>query len=99
MKNSKFLSASEVAREAGCSVGKVTAAVEAGILTPAGRSGTHATAAIIFERRDLETLLAALRFGTKAQASAKPAPHRCTSAADIVAKASALATAIRDRRK
>lgn len=97
--NSKFLSATQLAREAGCSVGKITAAVEAGILTPAGRSGTHATAAIIFERKDLETILAALRFGAKAKAAAKPAPHRCASASDIVAKATALATAIRERRK
>lgn len=97
--NSKFLSASELAREAGCSVGKVTAAVQAGILNPAGRSGTHATAAIIFERRDLERLLTALRLGSKVQASAKSGPHRCTTASDIVAKAAALATAIKDRRK
>jgi hypothetical protein len=95
----KFISATELAREAGCSVGKVIAAVEAGILTPAGRAGGHKSAAMIFERSQLETHLAALRFGGKAKAQASRPVHACRDAAEIREKASALAQARREAGK
>lgn len=94
MNETKFISASEIARQAGCSVGKVTAAVEAGILTPAGRAGNHRTAAMIFMREDLETLLAVLRVDAKAKATpVANRTHICKNAAEVRAKAAALGRA------
>jgi hypothetical protein len=87
----KFISASELAREAGCSTNKITAAVESGLLTPAGRSGNHKSAAMIFMRADLENLLAAIRLGGRAKGSVPTSrPHRCTNAAEVLAKGEAL---------
>jgi hypothetical protein len=91
MTSPKFISASELAREAGCSTNKITAAVESGLLTPAGRSGNHKSAAMIFERADLENLLAAIRLGGRAKGQiANRPPHRCTNAAEVRAKGEAL---------
>ena len=88
----KFVSASELARLAGCSVGKITAAVEAGLLQPAGRAGNHKTAAMIFMRDDLDNLLTALRLGGQARAVASiPRPaHQCRDTDEVRAKAQAL---------
>lgn len=91
MNETKFISASELARQAGCSVGKVTAAVEAGILTPAGRAGNHRTAAMIFMREDLETLLAVLRVDAKAKATPVATnTHTCKTPSEVLEKAAAL---------
>jgi hypothetical protein len=93
----KFISASELSRAANCSVGKITSLVEAGILTPAGRMGTHATAAMIFMREDLDTLLAVLRVDARAKATpASTRTHTCGNAAEVRQKAAALAQARRE---
>lgn len=100
MNQPKFISASELSRVANCSVGKITAAVEAGILTPAGRAGSHRTAAMIFMREDIDTLLAVLRVDAKAKAT--PAPtrtHICGNAAEVRMKAAALTQARREAKQ
>ena len=100
MIETKFISASELARQAGCSVGKVTAAVEAGILTPAGRAGNHRTAAMIFMREDLETLLAVLRVDAKAKATpVATRTHTCNTPGEIRMKAAALNQASREAKQ
>jgi hypothetical protein len=87
----KFISASELSREANCSVGKITSLVEAGILTPAGRMGKHSTAAMIFMREDLDALLAVLRVDARAKATPVPTrTHTCKSTAEVRMKAAAL---------
>ncbi len=82
--NTKFISASELSREVGCSVGRITSAVESGILSPAGRSGTSKNAAVVFLRDDIASIKTALeaagRF--KAVATAPRPPHQCSDASE-----------------
>jgi hypothetical protein len=93
MHSPKFISATELSRECGCSVGKIIAAVEAGLLTPAGRAGGHKSAAIIFERTQLPDIIAALTIGARASIKAPRPSHICRDTADVAEKAAALAKA------
>lgn len=97
MNTTKFVSASQLSRELGCSVGKILNAVEVGLIVPAGKAGNSRNAAVIFLREDVErirtTLNAAGRAQAYASASPRPQPHRCLSARDVVEKAAALAVA------
>ena len=101
MNSTKFISASELSREVGCSVGKILNAVETGVLTPAGRSGNSRNAAMIFMRDDIASIKATLdavgRF--KAVAIAPRPAHRCRNAADILEKGAALARAKQEAAK
>jgi len=54
--STKFISASELSREVGCSVGKILHAVESGVLTPAGKAGNSRNAAMIFMRDDIASI-------------------------------------------
>ncbi len=101
MNSTKFISASELSREVGCSVGKILNAVESGVLTPAGRSGNSRNAAMIFMRDDIASIKATLdavgRF--KAVATAPRPAHRCRNTADVLEKGEALARAKQEARK
>jgi hypothetical protein len=94
----KFISASELSREIGCSVGRILNAVETGIISPAGKAGNSKNAAVVFLRDDINTIKTALeaagRF--KAVATAPRPPHQCRNASEVRAKAEALNRARRD---
>ena len=91
----KFISASELSREIGCSVGRILNAVESGIISPAGKAGNSKNAAVVFLRDDINTIKTALeaagRF--KAVATAPRPPHQCRDASEVLAKAQALLNA------
>jgi hypothetical protein len=93
--STKFISASELSREVGCSVGKILSAVESGVLTPAGKAGNSRNAAMIFMRDDVASIKATLdavgRF--KAVAITPRPAHRCRNTSDILEKGAALARA------
>lgn len=93
MKNS-FLTQNEVARQAGVPASRITSAIEAGIITPAGRAGNHKHAPVVFLESDLEDIIATLQATgrVKAFAAARP-PHRCANASEVRAKAEALTRA------
>jgi len=87
----KFVSASELARMAGCSVGKVTAAAESGLIQIAGRAGTAKNAPMIFLWADIQNLIETLNTGFTARASLPHhSPHTCSSAEEVKQKAEAL---------
>ena len=91
----KFTTLAELAREAGIPASRITAAVEAGLIQPAGRAGRHPNSPIIFLSADVasivETLATAGRI--KATASAPRPAHRCRTTAEILEKCAALARA------
>lgn len=99
--NTKFISASELSREIGCSVGRILNAVETGIISPAGKAGASKNAALIFLRDDITTIKNALeaagRF--KAVATAPRPPHQCRDASEVLAKAQALVRAKKEAGK
>ena len=88
----KFISATELSREVGCSAGRILNAVETGIISPAGRAGNSKNAAVIFLRSDLDSIKSALetagRF--KAVATAPRPAHQCRDASEVLEKAAAL---------
>jgi hypothetical protein len=94
----KFISASELSRELGCSPGKIINAVESGIITPAGKAGNSRNAAMIFLRDDIDNIKRTLetsgRF--KAMASSTRQSHHCQSASDVMAKYEALQRATKE---
>jgi hypothetical protein len=91
----KFISLAELSREAGIPASRIQAAVEAGLIQPAGRAGRHPNSPIIFLSADVarivETLATTGRM--KAVAIAPRPAHRCHNSADIREKAAALAHA------
>jgi hypothetical protein len=90
--STKFISASELSREVGCSVGRITAAVESGIITPAGRAGISKNAAVVFLRDDIAAIKSALEAAGKFKAVAhtpRP-PHICRTTEEVIQKAQAL---------
>jgi hypothetical protein len=97
----KFISLAELSREAGIPASRIQAAVEAGLIQPAGRAGRHPNSPIIFLSADVasivETLTTAGRM--KATATAPRPPHRCRNAADILEKGAALARAKQEAAK
>lgn len=99
MKAQQFLSQNEVAREVGVPANRITAAVEAGLISPAGRAGNHKHAPVIFSREDLPRLKDALLGGISMKACAHGNPHQCKSAADVRAKHGAIIRAAREAGK
>ena len=71
MNSTKFISASELSRECGCSVGKILNAVETGTIVPDGRAGKNTNSAIIFAANRLTEIKSALAGGKPATT---PAP-------------------------
>ena len=97
MNTTKFISASELSREVGCSVGKILNAVESGVITPAGRAGNSSNAALIFLRDNIDTIKATLECTGRFKASASPTqPHRCQTPAEVLEKAQALSLALKE---
>ena len=78
---------------------RITAAVEAGLISPAGRAGNHKHAPVIFSREDLPRLKDALLGGISIKACAHGNPHQCKSAADVRAKHGAIIRAAREAGK
>jgi hypothetical protein len=95
-----FLTQNEVARQAGVPASRITSAIEAGILTPAGRAGNHKHAPVVFLESELENIIATLQATgrVKASATTRP-PHRCRNTADIIQKGEALIRAKREGAK
>ena len=56
----QFITLNELSREAGLPVSRINAAVEAGVIVPAGRAGTHNHSPVLFRAGDLPQLKAAL---------------------------------------
>lgn len=95
--NTKFISASELSREVGCSVGRILSAVESGIITPAGKAGNSPNSAMIFMRDDINSIKNSLECTGRFKASASPTqPHRCQTPAEVLEKAQALSLALKE---
>ena len=94
----KFATLAEVSREAGVPASRIQAAVEAGIVTPAGRAGSHPNSPIIFLAADVPSIIDALKVTgrMKAFAATPRPPHQCRNAGEVRAKAEALNRARRD---
>ena len=95
----QFLTQNEIAREAGVPVSRLTAAIEAGLIQPAGRAGTHKHSPVIFSRDDLPRLKDALLGGLCMKGSALGHSHQCASATDVRAKHAALVRATEEAAK
>jgi hypothetical protein len=91
----KFISLAELSREANIPASRIQAAVEAGIIQPAGRAGRHPNSPIIFMGADVATIVETMTTAgrMKAHASAPRPAHRCRTTADILEKGAALARA------
>lgn len=96
----KFITASQLAREVNCSTGRITAAIESGILQPDGRAGANPNAAFIFLASRLDEIKATLATANRAKAFAvAPRPsHQCKSASEVLEKYDALRAAKGDAR-
>ncbi len=81
-----YLTATQLSREAKCSVGKIINYVSEGLITPAGRAGSGLNSAIIFSEADLPRILETLKGVPTPVGGRRP----CRSAAAVEAKASAL---------
>jgi hypothetical protein len=97
MKN-QFISQNELSREAGVPVSRVTAAVEAGLIAPAGRAGTHKHSPVIFLREDVPALVATLTTNSAKACATPRAGHSCASTTEVLEKAAALAKAREEAR-
>ena len=88
----KFISLAELSREAGFPASRIQAAVEAGLIQPAGRAGRHPNSPIIFLSADVASILEALKATgrIKAGVTAPRPAHRCRTTADISEKGEAL---------
>lgn len=89
---STFTTLNELSRSAGVPVSRITAAITAGVITPAGRAGAGQNAAIIFCQDDVPRLVAALKTGIYAKAGTSHT-HRCKTPAEVLEKANALSRA------
>lgn len=93
----QFISQNELSREAGVPVSRVTAAVESGLIQPAGRAGTHKHSPVVFNSEDLPQLKEALLTGVSFKASAgSQKGHKCRSAAEVKAKHAAIQRAAQE---
>jgi len=93
----KFISASELSRELGCSPGKILNAVESGIIAAAGKAGNSRNAAMIFLRDDISSIKATLECTGRFKASASTTfPHRCKTPSEVLEKAAALSRALEE---
>ena len=91
----KFITLAELAREAGIPASRVTAAVEAGLIQPAGRAGRHPNSPIVFLAADVPNIIEALKTAGRIKAAAivpRP-PHICRDTSEVLAKAAALSKA------
>ena len=88
----KFTTASELAREAGIPASRITAAVEAGLIHPAGRAGRHPNSPIVFLAADVPAIIEALKASgrMKATATAPRPAHHCRDTSEVLEKAQAL---------
>jgi hypothetical protein len=89
----QFITQNELSREAGIPVSRITAAVEGGIIVPAGRAGTHKHSPVIFLREDVPGLVATLTTNTAKACATTRGGHSCTSPSEVLEKAAALAKA------
>ena len=91
----KFISLAELSREAGIPASRIQAAVEAGLIQPAGRAGRHPNSPIIFLSADVASIVETLATAGRMKAvTIAPRPaHRCRNTADILEKGLALARA------
>jgi hypothetical protein len=85
----QFITQNELSRETGVPVSRINAAVEAGLVTPAGRAGTHKHSPVIFNREDLPAITATLTSSRPKASIAGRARHTCKNAAEVLAKAEA----------
>lgn len=98
--NPLFITQNELAREISVPVSRITAAIESGIISPAGRAGNHKHSAIVFDRADIERIAAAIRMSGRARATATATkPHICRDADEVRAKAAALSKARKEAGK
>lgn len=99
--NPKFLTASQLAREVNCSTGRITAAIESGLLQHDGRAGSNPNAAFIFLASRLDEIKATLTSAGRAKAVATTSrpPHRCSNADEVRSKAAALSKARKEAGK
>lgn len=88
----KFISASELSREIGCSVGRILNAVETGIISPAGKAGNSKNAAVVFLRDDIANIKTSLEAAgrIKAATTAPRPAHHCRDTSEVLEKAQAL---------
>ena len=93
-----FLTQAELSRLAGVPASRITASVEAGIIQPAGRAGSHKHSPVVFNSEDLPQLKEALLTGVsfKASAGSQKSPHKCRSAAEVKAKHAAIQRAAQE---
>ena len=88
----KFTTLAELARDAGIPASRITAAVEAGLIQPAGRAGRHPNSPIVFLTADVPAIIEALKASgrMKAAATAPRPAHHCRTTSEVVEKAAAL---------
>ena len=92
-----FLTQAELSRLAGVPASRITASVEAGIIQPAGRAGSHKHSPVVFNSEDLPQLKEALLAGVSFKASAgSQKSHKCRSAAEVKAKHAAIQRAVEE---
>ena len=90
----KFITLAELSREAGVPASRIQSAVEAGLVTAAGRAGRHPNSPIVFLAADVHSIISTLQATGRIKATATKRPaHRCTNAAEVRAKAAALGRA------
>jgi hypothetical protein len=90
-----FLTLNEVSRHTGQPPSRVSAALDAGLITAAGRAGAHKAAAVIFNSEQLPSIAAAL-------ASGSPAPRAIAQSANplqVIEKFEALTRAAQEAGK
>ena len=88
----KFTTLAELARDAGIPASRITAAVEAGLIQPAGRAGRHPNSPIVFLASEVPNIIEALKASgrMKAAATAPRPAHHCRTTSEVVEKAAAL---------
>ena len=88
----KFTTLAELARDAGIPASRITAAVEAGLIQPAGRAGRHPNSPIVFLAAEVPNIIEALKTAgrIKAAATAPRPAHHCRDTSEVLEKAAAL---------
>lgn len=94
----KFITLSEMSREAGIPASRIQAAVEAGVLNPAGRAGRHPNSPIVFLAADVPSIIETLKATGRIKAQAPRPAHQCRDIAEVSAKAAAIRRAKEDAR-
>jgi len=99
MKQKLFLTLNELSRSAGVPASRVNAAVEAGLISPAGRAGSNKNSPLIFSSEDLPRLKDALLSGITMKGCSTSTGFKCESAADVRAKHAAMIRATEEAAK